>query len=88
MLLFCFNQFAGGLFRRSFSEGGFLPAEDCVGLFGGFGRPFTLRLQLQQVIFLPDTDYRSALRVSVAAHKRAFSALPDDQLTFPAFITF
>ena len=66
----------------------FFPAEEFIGGVSRFGRPFAFRLQLQQVFPLLDADYRPAARESVAAHKRAFLALPDDKLAFPAFITF
>ena len=65
----------------------FFPAEEFVGSVSRFGRPFDFRLQLQQVFLLLDTDYRPATGKSVAAHKRAFLALPDDKLAFPALIT-
>ena len=75
------------LVRLCFGFCRFFPAEEFVGGIGGFGRPFAFRLQLQQVFLLLDADYRPASREPVAAHKRAFLALPDDKLTLPAFIT-
>ena len=75
------------LVRLCFGFYRLFPAQEFVGGVSRFGRPFAFCLQLQQVFLLLDADYRPAARESVAAHKRAFLALPDYKLAFPALIT-